>query len=317
MVRGPGATMEVRKLIWGLIFGLQLWCATSVASASRMLTDELGRRVSLPDHPHRLVCLIPNAADSVYALGAGDDVIAVSDYTKYPEAARSKRSIGGPADPSLETIVSLHPDLAIGSGEFSRPLADHLEKLGVPVYVLAPHGIEGIYQSLLDLGRALGREQKAEEVVTKLRARVRAVQSRVQGAGRVPVFVLIWSDPITTVGHSAFLSELIELAGGKSITADLADEWPQMSLESLVARAPQALLLLRGGGVSFEDLERRTEWRSLPAVRDHRVYWADETLHLSSPSAIDGLEELARQFHPEDEGSSQRTKKAKGRAAGH
>lgn len=300
------------------LVAFSVWLAAApLLHASRILTDELGRKVTVPDHPHRLICLIPNVADSVFALGAGADVIAVSDYTHYPPEARSKPSIGGPADPSLETIVAMHPDLAIGNGEFARPVADHLEKLGVPTYLLAPHGVDGIYQSLLDLGQVLDRKQRAGELVARLRSRVRAVQARVNKEPPVPVFVLIWSDPITTVGRPAFIGEWVELAGGHSITSDVAEEWPQISLEALVARAPQAFVIIRGSGVSLDDLEKRAEWRSIPAVRDHHVYYADERLQLPSPSAFDALEELAWQFHPDVPAPSRLQKPRASSAPGH
>ena len=105
--------------------------------ASRTLTDEMGRSVVVPDHPHRIICLMPSVTDTVYALGAGDDVIAISDYTKYPAAALKKPSVGDLIKPSIETIVSLHPDLVIGY-QFKGPLevTDQLERIGIPIFLV-------------------------------------------------------------------------------------------------------------------------------------------------------------------------------------
>src|SRR6266568_5423339 len=87
--------------------------------ASRTLKDELGRAVEVPDHPHRMICLIPSVVDIVYSLGAGADVVAISDFTKYPKEALQKQSIGLPLTPSIEAIVAQHPDLVLGSGDLN------------------------------------------------------------------------------------------------------------------------------------------------------------------------------------------------------
>jgi iron complex transport system substrate-binding protein len=105
-------------------------------------------------------------------------------------------------------------------------------------------------------------------------------------------------DPIITIGKGAFITEIIAAAGGRSITDDLDQEWPYMSMEAVVARAPEALLLTRGGRMSVDSLKDRPGWDVLPAVRARRVYFIDERMELPSPVAIEALEDLARQFHP-------------------
>jgi len=209
--------------------------------ASRTVKDGLGRTVEIPDHPHRVVCLIPSVVDIVYSLGAGADVVAISDFTKYPAEAVQKPSIGLPLSPSIETIVALHPDLVIGSGDLNVvESAGSLQRLGVPVFMVDPHGIEGIYASILSLGKALNREREANTLVARLRARVEAVKARVAGKPKLRVLMAIWYDPVMTIGKKAFISELIEAAGGRSVTDDIAQEWPEMSLESIVSRQPEA-----------------------------------------------------------------------------
>ena len=265
---------------------------------SRTLQDELGRTVAVPDHPHRLICLTPSVADALYALGAESDVVGVSAFTKYPPQARQKPSIGLPLNPSLETIVSLHPDLVLGSADLPPQNLKAFERLGIPVFLVKPRGIEGIYSSLLDLGKALNREAEAEKLVARLSNRVEAVRTRVRGTERVRVLMLIWADPIVTIGKGAFITDLITAAGGESATRNLAHEYPEVSFETVVALAPESLLLIRASSMSVENLAQRTGWDSLPAIRNRRVYYADDRLNLPSPIAIDALEDLARQFHP-------------------
>ena len=277
---------------------LLVFCVALPAWCARTVTDELGRRVVVPEHPHRLVCLMPSVVDDVYALGAGADVIAVTDYTKYPAEARTKPSVGSIESPSIETIVSLHPDLVLESAEMSRPeTVDELQRLGIPVFVIAPHGVEGIYQSITSLGQALSREDAAKTLVASLRRRVAAVKREVSGKPVVSILMLVGYNPIITIGKHAFITDLLEIAGGHSITSDLPQEWPQVSLETVLARAPEALLLIRGSRVSIEKIRERPGWENLPAVKINRVYYVDDRVDLPSPVAFDALEELAKQFH--------------------
>jgi iron complex transport system substrate-binding protein len=281
---------------------LLMICTTAIASAaSRHMRDDLGREITVPDHPHRLICLAPNVADTVYAIGAGNEVIAVTDFTKYPAEARRKPSVGLPLTPSLETIVSLHPDLVIGSSDFGGlGIVNQIQQVGIPVFLVNPRSLEGIYNSVLIVGKALNREAEAERVVSRLRRRVAAVEAWTKGKPRVRVCMLIWNEPITTIGKRSYITEIIAAAGGESITGDLAQEWPQISFESLVAQAPESILLVRGSKMSFDDLAKRPEWRGVAAIREHRVFYTDDRLYSPSPIAIDALESLAAQFHPGD-----------------
>ena len=282
---------------------LLIFFASLPSVASRTITDELGRSVTVPDHPHRLVCLIPSVVDDVYALGAGEDVVAVSDYTKYPAAARLKPSVGLPMDPSMETVLSFHPDLVIGSGALSEIKGiDLLQQNGIPVFMVDPHGIAGIYRSIENLGKALNREDAVTTLIAKLRVKENAIHERVQGKPVVSIFMPIWYDPVITIGKHAFITELIGAAGGRSVTDDIAQEWPQVSLEAIVARAPEAILLVKGSNkgskMSLKDLATRPGWDSLTAVKTGRVYYVDNRIDFPSPVAFDALEELAEQFHP-------------------
>lgn len=267
--------------------------------ASRTLTDELGRTVAVPDHPHKLVCLAPSIVDDVYSLGAGNDVIAVSEYTAYPAEAAKKPTIGAPLNPSLEKIIALHPDLVLGTGDMNHlPAIDQLERYSIPVFVVNPQGIAGIYKSIANLGHALNRDSDAAHLLRHLQASEQSVRARVLDKPAVRLFMPVWYDPIVTVGRHAFITELIEVAGGNSITSDIAQEWPQVSLEAIVARHPDALLLIKSSKVSLAELSGRPGWQALFAVREGRVFFVDKRIELPSPAAIYAMEELAKQLHP-------------------
>jgi ABC-type Fe3+-hydroxamate transport system substrate-binding protein len=267
--------------------------------ASRTLTDELGRKVVVPDHPHRVICLMPSVTDTVFALGAADDVVGISDYTKYPAEALKKPSVGDLIKPSIETILALHPDLVIGL-QPTGPMesTEQLERLGIPVFLVSPHGIAGILHSVESIGQALNRTPQADALAASLQRRVDVVRARTKGLPQPTVFMPVWYDPIITIGKHAFTTEIIEAAGGRSVTDDLAADWPQISMEIVLARAPEALLLVRGGKTTLEVLRSRPGWSSVPAVQASRVYYVDGRIDFPSPVAIDALEDLAKQFHP-------------------
>jgi ABC-type Fe3+-hydroxamate transport system substrate-binding protein len=278
---------------------LLAWAAWLPAQASRILIDETGRKVTVPDHPRRVICLAPSVTDAVFALGSGDDVVAVSDYTTYPPAALQKPSIGNLIKPSIETILSLHPDLVLGIAHpGSEETLTQLVALGIPVYLVDPRGLAGILHSVGSLGEALNREQQAAALNASLASRIDAVRARTAGKPVPKVLLPVWYDPIVTIGKHAFITEIVETAGAKSVTDDLAPDWPQISLETVITRAPDALVLIRGGKITINVLQNRPGWSRLPAIQTGKVYYVDNGIQEPSPVAINALEELAKEFHP-------------------
>ncbi len=286
----------MRKHLWAISLLVML---TSYCLAQRALQDELGRKVIVANNPHRIVSLAPSITDTIYAMGAGADIVGVSNYTKYPPEAAKKPKIGEPLNPSIETIVSLHPDLVLAIEDMNRlETVEQLEKAGIPVFVVHPHDLAGIYTSITDLGTALNRSREAADLVSRLHNREQAVRDRVKGAAAPQVFFVLWPDPVMTAGKHAFITELIEIAGAKSVTDDMSDNWPQISAEALLARKPDFLLLVRGSELTIDDLKKKPGWSSLEAVRANHVFYTDDRVLHPSPAAFDALEDLANQFHP-------------------
>ena len=277
-----------------------LFCATALAS--RELKDELGRNVSLPDNPHRVVCLAPSLTETVYALGQGTTVVGVTDFTDDPPDAQKKPSVGGLNDASVEKIVSLHPDMVLSLGEINREeTVDELEHLGIPVYVVDPQGLQGIMTSIQHVGDALNRSSDARALLKRLEGKREAVAARVKGLPRLKVLVVIWYDPVITVGNKSFISDVISAAGAESITADMDQAWPQISMEEVMRRSPDRVLLVKAahGGISAEELKAHAGWDQLQAIRDnHIIYMGEKFIH-PSPVVFDALEQLAKQLHPE------------------
>ncbi|HXX24312.1 MAG TPA: cobalamin-binding protein [Terriglobia bacterium] len=276
--------------------------ASVPAIASRELKDELGRPVTLPDNPQRVVCLAPSLTETVYALGAGSAVAGVTNFTDAPPEARTKPSVGGLTDASLEKIVSLRPDLVLAMGTLNREeTVNELEHLGIPVFVVDPRGLQGILDSIQHVGDALNRSGDAAQLVKRLEAQWAAVAARVEGRPRLKVLVVIWYDPVVTAGRRSFITDVIAAAGGESVTADLDQAWPQISLEEVLRRSPDFLLLVRDahGGTSLDDLETHSGWDQLAAVKYHRVIYMGDRLFHPSPVVFEALGQLAKELHPE------------------
>lgn len=291
-----GKFLQCAALLMGCYL---LGCASSLAS--RQLVDELGRHATLPDEPQRIVCLSPSLAETVYALGLGSLVVGVTEFTDYPPEARTKPSVGSLDNPSVEKIISLHPDLVLAMGTINREeTVDDLERVGIPVYVVDPQGLPGIEKSIQDVGVALNRPADAARLLQRLEAERLAVAARVKGLPRPKVLVVIWYDPVVTAGGKSFINGLISAAGGQSVTADMKQAWPQISLEEVIRRSPDYLLLVRGAheGMTAKELKAHAGWDQLPALRNNRVLYVDERFIHPSPVAFDALRQLARELHP-------------------
>lgn len=269
--------------------------------ASRRVTDELGRTIVLPDQLHRIVCLTPGLTETVFELGAGDAVVGVTDHTTFPEAARAKPSVGILTHPAVEKIVALQPDLVLLEAHFNREETIHqLEDLSVPAFAVDPQGMAGILRMVRSVGEAINHRVEAESLVKRLSDKRDAIAARVKGLPRPKVLVVIWYDPVHTAGSKAFITDVIAAAGGQSVTADIPQAWPQISMEEVIERSPDFLLLIKElhGGITLDLLKSHAGWDRLPAVREARVIYVDEKMELPSPSVFEALEELARTLHP-------------------
>jgi iron complex transport system substrate-binding protein len=276
--------------------------ACAPAMASRELRDELGRRVILPDDPQRVVCLAPSLTETVYALGLGAIVVGVTDFTDYPPEAQTKPSVGGLTDASLEKIISLHPDLVLAMAELNRQeTVEELEQVGIPVFVVDYRGLQGILASIQHVGDALNRSSAARGLLKRLEERRLDIVARVGRLARPKVLIVIWYDPVITAGSKSFITDVIAAAGGQSATADIPQAWPQISLEEVLRRSPDFVLLVRGshGGITEEDLKAHAGWDQLKAVQHNHVIYMGERLFHPSPVVFDAMEQLAKELHPE------------------
>jgi iron complex transport system substrate-binding protein len=288
---------------------LQPSAASSASAYPLVLTDDAQRTVTLTARPERIVSLAPSNTELVCAVGACDALVGVTDFDDYPAQVKDVPKVVIQAVPDVEKIVAARPDLVLAAGNQQTPQAviDRLVELKVPVLVLYPPFLDGVYADLTLIGRAVGREAAAESLVSQMRDRVEAVGERVTDASRPRVFyeVSVYQGVIYGAGKDSFLASLIETAGGQPITGDATGV---IQIEDLVAADPQLILLGDAAydpSVTPDGVAGRRGWGSMTAVRERAIKPMpdDPVITRPGPRVVDGLEALARAIHPELFGS--------------
>ena len=266
------------------------------------LKDSRGKDLVLPGPPQRIVSLVPSVTEIVFALGGEDRLVGVTDFCDWPPEAQKKPRVGGMLAPNLELIVALRADLVVATTEGNRQETfDQLQRLKIPVFAMNPHRLSDVMTVIAQLGELTGRQAAVRPLVEALTRRVKAVERAVKPYRRPKVLYVLWPEPLIVPGREGLVTELIELAGGASVTAGEPDAYPRFSLEAVAARAPEVIILARHGadGTPFS----RAPWErltTLPAVRAGRIHSVDGGyLHRYGPRVVDGLETLARVIHPE------------------
>jgi iron complex transport system substrate-binding protein len=290
-----------RRLVRLILAG----CLLIIASPRSVLSEPSGAGGSLPRTPTRIVSLVPSVTEILFAIGAEDTLVGVTDFCDYPEAARRKPRVGGMIAPSLETIVAARPEVVVATSDGNRQETfDQLRRLQIPVYSVAPGSVENVLALVVMLGELTGRRQAAGDLADSLRRRILAVSARVGQLPRRRVLYVIWPEPLIVPGRGTLISELIRLAGGESVTADVTEAYPRYSTEAALARRPEVIFLARHGsertGSAPITREKWERFGDLPAIRFGRLHVVPgDLLHRYGPRVVDGLELLARLTHPE------------------
>ncbi|HET7341806.1 MAG TPA: cobalamin-binding protein [Methylomirabilota bacterium] len=290
-----------------MIRALALLVTLALASPASALTvrDMLGRDVTLPAPPARIVSLVPSVTEVVVALGGGDRLVGRTDYCDFPPAARSKPSVGGMVNPNLEAVVALRPDLVIATDEGNtEDTFQQLARLRIPTYLVHADRLVEMLELIVRLGDLTERRAAAPALVAEIQGRIDAIRRAVAPFPRPRVLYVLWPDPLIVPGRASILTELIELAGGVSITAGESEAYPRFSVEAAVARAPEVIILAdHAAGGSMAGRPSPEKWQrlaSVPAIKAGRLHSVDlSVLHRYGPRVPEGLERLARILHPE------------------
>ncbi len=301
--KGEDMIPAQRNIIIIACIGLALILALSLSLSSLHInpfgtaggitvTDDFGRNVTLKNVPERIVSLAPSSTEILFAIGAGDRVVGVTDYCNYPKDAESRTRIGGVSTVSVEKVIALRPDLVIGCRMNGKDVFERLQELGIPVAGLDAKDIDGVFADIMLVGKLTGEEANASAIVSDMKNRLDRIKAQTAHIKERPrVFYNIGD--LWTAGAGTFLNEIIEIAGGDNIAAD-KDGYYQMSLEELIDKNPQVIICDSGmGGMSpaYEEIMKDDRLKIVDAVRNNRVYLIDgDLIDRPGPRIVNGVE---------------------------
>lgn len=251
----------------------------------------------------RIVSLAPSYTETLLELGLKDRLVGVTSSCNYLEETKDIKRVGSFAQPSLEKIVFLKPDLVLAADFVGQEsIRRTLERLGIKVVVFGHRGVDGILEMVEEIGRLTDKEKEAGRLLRKMKEVIDKVKGKVREREKPRVYVEVGFNPLFTAGRGSHIHDLIEIAGGENIAKDINKPFPRVSQEFIIKKAPQVIILpFMGRDYDKESVKKRSGWENIPAVKNNRVYndlgaWA---ITIPSPHLIlKGLPELARRIHP-------------------
>lgn len=287
----------------GILTGMPFMAHVS----SRSFVDDAGRKIYLAKTPARIVSLAPSVTEMLFAIGAADQIAGVTQFCNYPPEALKKPKVGY-ANPNLESLVALQPDLVVGPIEFLKPdLVLKLEQLKIPVFALSEKNVEDIFIHIQTLGRMLDRSTTANAVAMDLRQQVAQIKQRTERFSPVRVLYVLNSEPLITVGPGSFIDQLIVLAGGANVAAKSGTPYPRLSMETVLQDDPEVLVFPVGESEGISDSEQQSwrQWSTITAVKQGRLHQIPaDLLNRPGPRVVRALELLADILHPKRTSSS-------------
>jgi iron complex transport system substrate-binding protein len=234
-----------------------------------------------PSVPRRVVSMGPNLTETIFALGSGDHVVGVTDFSNYPPEVKTLPKVGGYINPNLERITALRPDLVIVRGKYEK-VDKYCRSRGIRIVHINMDSLVSIYQGIKEVGRIFDKREKAQAVCRTIRNQLEKVSRKAARYPRQKVFVCLGRAPgslssIYTAGGPSFVTEILSVAGGENIFEDVKQPYPEASKESLIRRSPEVILEMRAGEKISESRRRQivNDWkilRGVPAITKERIY---------------------------------------------
>ncbi|HEX6126378.1 MAG TPA: cobalamin-binding protein [Pyrinomonadaceae bacterium] len=291
-----------------VIVGCAVACQRAEVSPVNMQTrevrDDLGRAVRVPQKIERAISLAPNLTEMIFALGAGDRLVGVTTYCNFPPGAASIEKIGDTQTPNIEKIIALRPQVVfVSTASQLEAFMQTLNEQSIAVYVTNPKTLDEVFENLIDLGDLLGSNRAAEELVASLAERAANVRQHAiaptvppdSSAAEPRVFVQISNEPLFTIGRDSFLTELIQQAGGVSVTKDVPSGYPKLSKETAAALDPDVIIL----SDSPDNQRPSAAFKDSKAVKIGRIHRINaDIISRPGPRLVDALEEIKRMLHP-------------------
>lgn len=278
-----------------LFFSCALLC--NFANATVTALDDSQRSVSLSKPAQRIISLAPHATELLFAVGAGAQVVGVSEYSDYPEQAKKIASVGNIFALDLERIIALRPDLVVvwGTGN-AKLIVNKLRDNHVAVFESEPLDFETIATSMERLSVLTGTQASGQEAAKKFRLRLESLRSTYklnEGQKNLSVFYQVWRKPLMTLNDQHVISSAIRLCGGVNVFGSMKEISPTVNFESVLSRNPQVIIASSG-----EKQDVLTEWRQFPRLaavsKDNLFVIKGDWITRSGPRILDGVEELCK-----------------------
>ena len=256
---------------------------------------------------HRVVSLIPATTEMLFAMGAGDRVVAVGSYDQFPPEVDRLPRVGALLDPDVERIIALRPDLVV-LYDTQVELRSVLERANIPFYPYRHRGLADITETIRSLGARVGAADRANAVAAQIEHQLEDVRHRVSGRPRPKTLLVFGRERHSLAGIDAsggygFLHDMVETAGGADVLSDVHQQSVIMSTEMVLARAPEVIIELRysrDDKTTERDLDDWAPLAAVPAVRNHRLYLLrGNRFVVPGPRVAGATEEMARVLHPE------------------
>ncbi len=284
-------------------------CAVGLAVAYGLSPTAGFAHAQAGQSPRRIVSIVPAVTEMLFAMGAGPSVVGVSSFSRHPPAVERLVQVGGLVDPDIERILALRSDLVVVY-DTQEDLREQLGRAGVPIFVFRHAGLRDVSGAIRELGVRIDLAHAADVLATDIERRLANVASRVDGRPRPRTLLVFDREPtslrgILASGGRGFLHDMLETAGGINLFADVDRESLQVNTETLMARAPDAIVEFRYNSdlTIAEIAQEEASWQllpTLPAVRDGRVQLLEgDAFVVPGPRIADATERLARALHPD------------------
>lgn len=298
----PARQISTRGTNWLLVALLSLIlvltaCGPGSQTPTQYVFDDLGRLVAINGTPQRIISLAPSNTEILFALGLGGKVVGVTDYCDYPPEALNKTKVGGYANPDVEKIVALDPDLILVAHGTPMEVVNSMAGLGLTVFGIKTTDLDDLLNDIRRIAEITDTEAEAQALTFEMESRIQAVTNQTDELEQRPrVFYIVWHDPLWTAGSGTFIHELIEKGGGANIFQNVTG-YPTISIEEVIARDPEIIITSEW---SYEWAINASELASTNASQTGRIYTLDDDLvQRPGPRLVEGLEWFAHFIHPE------------------
>jgi len=255
------------------------WLAVLLAFSAQALAAE------------RVVSLAPSLSEIVAELGAANVLVGVLDGGDRPAALAHVPSVGHYGQLDMERLLSLRPDLILlWPGSVGPAQREQLQRLNIPVYVAEPHSLEQLTTQVQAIAEQLGRAEAGRQLAAQLRQRLVELRQRYQRAEPLRVFYQVWDQPLYTVGGGQIISDALTVCGARNVFDDLKLPAPQVSIESVLQRDPEMILV--------GDQAQKAAWKVWPTMAERVRQVPDKGLERPSGQMLEAVGRLCQVIAP-------------------